>query len=461
MQVSVESTGDIERKLMIEVPAERVDQEVEKRLKEMRGKVRLDGFRPGKVPLSVVKERYGLSVHQEVAGDVIQQTLFEAAQQEKIKIAGSPTNLVPDALALGEPLKYTATVEVYPEVEIGDVSAIEITRQSTDIADADIDKMIEVLRKQQQKWEDVDAAAVDGNQAVLSFDGTIDGEPFEGGKAEDFTMEIGAGQMIPDFEKAVTGMKAGDEKDADVDFPDDYQAENLKGKTVQFNLKVSAVKEVVLPEVDAEFYKMFGVDDGSEKDFRAEVKKNMERELTQTLKARVKQSVMDGLFDAHEVTAPSSLVTEEIKQMRAEMSDNQGYDASTLPEQMFTNQAERRVKLGLIVGEVIKQNDIKKDQDRVDAMLEDLSASYEDPESVIEYYKTNQQAMQTIEAAVLEEMIVDWVLDQAKVTDEVTDFDSIMNPPSNSSSEPDAESEDSADSTTDNDTGSEGKKAEA
>ncbi len=446
MQVSVESTGDIERKLMIEVPAERVDQEIEKRLKDMRGKVRLDGFRPGKVPMSVVKERYGQAVHQEVAGDVIQKTLYEAAQQEELRIAGSPTNVIPDTLTIGQPLKYTATVEIYPSVEIGDISSIEITRQTTDINDADIDKMIEVLQKQQQKWEDVDvdAVAIEGHQVVLDFNGSIDGEPFEGGKAEGFTMEIGAGQMIADFEKAVIGMKAGDEKDADVAFPDDYHAQNLKGKTVTFNLNVSAVKESVLPEVDDEFYKMFGVDDGSEKDFRSEVKKNMERELAQTLKARVKQSVMDGLFDVHEVAAPSSLVIEEVKQMRTEMSENQGYDATTLPEVMFTSQAERRVKLGLIVGEVIKQNNIEKDQERVDAMLEDLSASYEDPSSVIEYYKSNQQAMQTVEAAVLEEMIVDWVLDKAKVTDEVTDFESIMNPPkveSDSANETDSEGE--------------------
>lgn len=439
MQVSVESTSDIERKLVVEVPAERVDQEVDKRLKDMRGKIRLDGFRPGKVPPSVVKKRYGLAVHQEVAGDVIQQTLYEAANQENIKIAGVPTDVVPEELALGKPLKYTATVEVYPNVEIGAVDTIEVTRQSTDITDADIDKMIEVLRKQQQKWEDVDAVAEDGNQVVLSFNGSVDGESFEGGKADDFTMELGAGQMIPDFETAVLGMKAGDEKDADVTFPDDYQVENLKGKAVQFNLKVSAVKEVVLPEVDAEFYKMFGVENGSVDDFKIEVKKNMERELAQTLKARVKQSVMDGLNDIHEVMVPSALVADEIKQMRAEMSQNGGYDATTLPEEMFTNQAEKRVKLGLIVGEILKQNNIEKDQERVDVMLADLSASYEDPDAVIEYYKTNQQAMQTIEAAVLEEMIVDWVLDQAKVTDEVADFDSIMNPKANTETDDEAE----------------------
>ncbi len=427
MQVSVESTGDIERKLVIEVPAERVDQEVEKRLKDMRSKVRLDGFRPGKVPVSVVKEKYGKAVHQEVVGDVIQQTLYEAASQEDLRLAGSPSSVIPEGMELGQPLKYTATVEIYPEIEIGAIDTIEITRQSTEITDADIDKMIEVLREQQQEWKEVDVAAEDGHQVVLSFDGSIEGEPFDGGKAEDFTMEVGKGQMIADFEKAIVGMKAGDEKDADVTFPDDYQAENLKGKTVQFNLKVSVVNEVVLPEVDDEFYKKFGVDNGSEVDFRVEVKKNMDRELAQTLKARVKQGVMDGLSSTHEVTAPTSLVVDEIKQIRTEMSQNGGYDASTLPEEMFKNQAEQRVKLGLIVGEIIKQNNLEKDQDRVDAMLADLSASYEDPASVIEYYKNNQQAMQTVEAAVLEEMIVDWVLDQAKVTDEITDFDSIMN----------------------------------
>ncbi len=428
MQVSVESTGDIERKLVIEVPAERVDQEVEKRLKDMRGKVRLDGFRPGKVPPSVVKKRYGSAVHQEVVGEVIQQTLYEAANEEELRIAGTPSSVVPESIELGKPLKYTATVEVYPEIEIGAIDSIEITRQTTEITDTDVDKMIEVLRKQQQEWKTKDTAAEKGDQVILNFEGSIDGEAFEGGKAEDFTMEVGKGQMIEDFESAVVGMKAGDEKVADVTFPEDYHAENLKGKTVQFKLNVSAVNEAVLPEINAEFYKKFGVDDGSEESFRAEVKKNMERELKQTLKARVKQGVMDGLYATHEVAAPAALVADEIKQMRAEMSQNGGYDASSLPAEMFKDQAERRVKLGLIVGEIIKQNKMEKDPEKVEAMLQDLAASYEDPDSVIEYYKNNQQAMQTVEAAVLEEMIVDWVLDQAKVIDEVTDFDSIMNP---------------------------------
>lgn len=428
MQVSVESTGDIERKLVIEVPAERVDQEVEKRLKEMRGRVRLDGFRPGKVPPSVIKQRYGQAVHQEVAGDVIQHSLYEALDTENLRMAGAPLSVVPEAMEAGKPLKYTATIEVYPEIEIGAIDSIEITRQSTEISDADIDKMIEVLREQQKEWRTKEGATEEGDQVVLDFEGSIDGEPFEGGKAEDFTLDVGMGRMIADFESAVIGMQAGDEKVADVTFPDDYHAENLKGKTVQFKLHVKEVKASVLPEVNEDFYQKFGVEDGSEESFRAEVKKNMERELSQTLKARLKQAVMDGLAATHEVVAPSALVADEIKQMRAEMSQNGGYDASSLPEEMFKDQAERRVKLGLIVGEIIKQNNIEKDDERVDAMLEELSASYEDPSSVIEYYKSNKQAMQTIEAAVLEEMIVDWVVNQAKVTDEVTDFDSIMNP---------------------------------
>ncbi len=427
MQVSVESTGDIERKLVIEVPAERVDQEVEQRLKDMRGRVRLDGFRPGKVPPSVIRQRYGQAVHQDVVADVIQQTFYEAANQESLRVAGAP-NVVPEKIEMGKPLKYEAIVEVYPEIEIGAIDTIEITRQSTEITDADIDKMIEVLRTQQKEWITKEGAVEDGDQVILDFDGSIDGEPFEGGAAEDFTLDVGMGRMIPDFEKAVIGMKAGEEKVADVAFPDDYHAENLKGKTVQFKLNVKEVKGSVLPEVNEEFYKKFGVEDGSEESFRAEVKKNMERELAQKLKAHLKQAVMDGLAATHEVTAPSALVADEIKQMRAEMSQNGGYDASSLPDEMFKGEAERRVKLGLIVGEIIKQNNIEKDAERVQAMLEDLAASYEDPSSVIEYYRSNPQAMQTVEAAVLEEMIVDWVLDQAKVIDEVTDFDSIMNP---------------------------------
>lgn len=428
MQVSVESTGNIERKIMIEVPSERVDQEVDKRLKDMRGRVKIDGFRPGKVPPSVIKERYGQAVYQEVAGEVIQQTLYEAANQEEIRIAGGPTNIEPDEMTLGKPLKYTATVEVYPEFEIGAIDSLSITRQSADIEDADIDKMIEILRKQQQEWQAVEAAAEEGNQVVVDFEGKLNGEVFDGGVSENYTVELGAGKMLADFETALVGMSAGEEKEADVAFPEDYQADNLKGQTAQFTLKVKEVKQAVLPEITEEFIKKFGVEDGTDASFRVDIKGNMERELGQRIKASVKQSVMDGLYSLHEIDAPTSLVKDEIRHMKNEMAQNNQFDASSLPDDLFKDQAERRVKLGLIVGEIIKQAKLEKDQNRIDEMLNDLAASYEDKGAVIEYYKSNPQAMQTVEAAVMEEMIVDWVLGQAAVTDEKTSFDGIMNP---------------------------------
>jgi trigger factor len=427
MQVSVESTGEIERKIMVEVPAERITQEVDSRLKNMRGNVRIDGFRPGKVPVSVVRERYGDSVFGEVVNELIQQTLYEAAEKEELRIA-STSKVEPDDMALGKPLKYTATVEVYPEIKIEALDSLEITRQQVEIKKDDLDKMVETLRNQQKKWNDVEGAAEDGHQVTVDFDGSIDGESFDGGKSESVPVEIGSGKMLPDFETALLGMSAGDEKVADVSFPDDYQAEDLKGKTAQFKLMVSSVKEAILPEVDAEFYKLFGVENGSEDDFRAEVKKNMQRELSQRLKSNLKESVMNGLAELHTFESPTYLINQEIKHVRDEMSQGGGYDASSLPDELFKEQAERRVKLGLLVGEIIKQNNIQKDQGRVDAMLQELSASYEDSQAVIDYYKNNAEAMQSVNAAVMEEIIVEWVLGQAKVIDEDMNFYALLNP---------------------------------
>jgi len=427
MQVSVESTGEIERKIMVEVPAERITREVDSRLKNMRGNVRIDGFRPGKVPASVVKERYGDSVFREVVNDLIQRTLYEAAEKEDLRIASTSQIEPDDDMRLGKALKYTATVEVYPEIKIASLEDLEIVRQQVEINDDDLDKMVETLRNQQKKWIDVEGAAEDGHQVIVDFDGSVDGESFEGGKSENVPVEIGAGKMLPDFETALLGMSAGDEKVADVSFPDDYQADDLKGKTAQFKLTVSSVKASVLPEVDADFYKLFGVENGSEADFRVEVKKNMQRELSQRLKSNLKESVMNGLAERHTFESPTYLINQEIEHVRNEMSQGGEYDASSLPD-VFKEQAKRRVKLGLLVGEIIKQNDIQKDQERVDAMLQELSASYEDSQAVIDYYKNNAEAMQSVNAAVMEEIIVEWVLGQAKVTDKEVDFYALLNP---------------------------------
>ncbi len=429
MQVSLETTGSIERKMTVTLPTEQVDGEVDKRLKALRGRVRIDGFRPGKVPFTVVKQRYSDSVRQEVVGDVLEKSFREATQQETLRVAGLPS-IEMNAMAEGQPLEYVATFQVYPEFEVGDVATLEVTRHSAEIVEADIDSMIEVIREQQKTWMDSEAKAEEGHKVIVDFEGSLDGELFEGGTAEDFELELGSGRMLKDFEAALLGMSAGEEKVADVTFPEDYQAENLQGKTAQFKLSVKAVQIAELPEVNAEFIQQFGVD-GSMEMFRDEVKGNMERELSNTLKGRLKQQVMNGLADMHEIDLPSTLVTDELKRVKEEFAQNSGAPAESLqnlPDDLFKPQAERRVKLGLIVGEIIRQKDMQRDQGRVDAMLETLAASYEDPQELISYYRNTPQAMQTLEAAVMEEMIVDWVVDTAKVTDEQSDFNSIMNP---------------------------------
>jgi trigger factor len=449
MQVSVESTGNIERKMTVTLPAERIDQEVDKRLKSMRGRVRIDGFRPGKVPLNVVKQRYGASVHQEVVGDILQESFGEAAAQEKLRVAGLPS-IDMSSMAIGKPLEYVATFQVYPQFDVADVSGLELTRPTAEISEEDIDKMVDVIREQQKEWNDVGRAAADGDKVIVDFEGSLDGELFEGGAAEDFEVELGSGRMLKDFEAALMGMSAGEEKVADVAFPDDYQAENLKGKTAQFKLNVKAVKAAALPELSEEFIKQFGVEDGSVETFRAEVKNNMQRELSNALKTRMKQQVMDGLSKLHDIDLPDALITDEIKHVRDEFAQNmsgQGVDGANmanLPDDLFRPQAERRVKLGLIVGEVIRQKEMQRDQERVDNMLQTLAASYEDPDALIEYYRSNAQAMQTVEAAVMEEMIVDWVMENAQVTDEPSDFNSIMNPKPEAVAGTEAETEEEA-----------------
>jgi trigger factor len=427
MQVSVESTGNIERKLSIVIPAERIDGEVDTRLKSMRSRVKIDGFRPGKVPMSVVSQQYGDSVYQEVVGEIFQSTFYEAAEQEKLKVAGMP-KIDATTVEAGKDLEYTATFDIYPQFKIADVSKMEVKRPTVKIVAADVDEMIETLRTQQKGWKEVKRAAKDGDLLVIDLDGKLDGETFDGGAAEDFSVELGSGRMLADFEKALIGMKVGATKEADVTFPEEYPAENLKGKTAKFMLKVKTVSAPDLPKVDKEFIKKFGIEDGTEKSFKAEIKSNMERELEQRIKSRVKQSVMEGLHDIHKIDLPTTLVKDEIQQVRNEMAQNsQGADLSTLPDDMFEEQAARRVKLGLIVGEVITVNKLEKDQSKVDEMLQSLAASYEDPQALIEYYQTNQQAMQTIEASVMEEMIVDWVLDKAKIKDEKMKFSELVN----------------------------------
>ncbi len=427
MQVSVETTGNIDRKMTVAVPAAQIDQEVEKRLKSMAGRVRIDGFRPGKVPFSLIKKRYEDSVRYEIVEKLLGSSFQQAAGQEKLRVAGLP-KIDLKTMEAGKDLEYEAIFQVYPEFIVGNIETLTISRPNAEVTDADLDKMVEIIRKQNQEWQETDRAAQNGDRVKIDFAGTVDGEAFEGGTASDYSVELGMGRMLKDFEEGLVGMKVGEEKTVDVAFPENYHAENLKGKTAQFKLTMKQVQEPVLPELDADFIKRFGVDDGSIDSFRAEVRKNMQRELGNAIKTQVKQQVMDGLAQLHEIDIPAALVEDEIRYICEEFSQNTGASADNMPAELFQPQAERRVKLGLLVGEIIRQNNMQRDPARVEAMLENLASTYEEPQALKDYYRSNRQAMQTIEAAVMEEMIVEWVLEKANVTDETRDFDSIMNP---------------------------------
>ncbi|MCW9014848.1 MAG: trigger factor [Gammaproteobacteria bacterium] len=428
MQVSVETGEGLERKLTIQVPAETVDKEVDSRLQSLKSRVKIDGFRPGKVPLKVVKQQYGAQVHQEVVGDVMQTSFRDAVIKEELKPAGSPT-IEPKTMALGEPLEYVATFEIYPEVELADFSKLEIERESAEVTDADIDTMIDTLRKQRTSYETVERASQNDDQVTISFEGFIDGEAFEGGKADAVPVVIGSGSMIPGFEENLVGKSAGDEFSFEVSFPDDYHAENLKGKAATFETKIVSVAEPKMPELDEEFAKSFGIEDGNMDKLLADIRENMNRELTNKLRASLKNNVMDAMLKANDVLVPKALIDDECENLQKQMSESGNLQGGmTLPKDLFEGEAKRRVSLGLLIGEAVKVSEIKVDADRVKAKIEEIAATYEDPQEVMNHYQKNPQLMSGVEALVMEEMVVDWVVDQAKVTDKATNFQDVMKP---------------------------------
>jgi trigger factor len=432
MQVSVEITQGLERRLTISVPAETVDVEVKNRLRQVSKTQRIDGFRPGKVPPSVIQKRYGKSVRQEVAGEIMQRNFVDAIIAEKINPAGRPS-FVAKSNEDGKPLEFEATFEIYPEVELKDLEKIAVERPDVEVNDSDLDEMFVTLQKQHQTWKENKRVTKKGDKLTLDFNGRVDGEDFEGGKAEGFELELGAGRMIPGFEKEITGMKAGEEKTIKVTFPDDYHAENLKGKEAEFDIVVHKTEGSVLPDVDEEFAKLFGVEEGGVDALRAEVSKNMTRELTQAVKGKVKEQVIEGLLAGHEVGLPSALVAQEVDVLRQQaMQRFQGQmDPKNLPElpsEMFTEQAERRVKIGLLLGEVIKVNEIKVDNAKVDELIATAASAYEDPKEVIEYYANNKELMQQMQNVALEEQAVDFLVEKADVSSKKASFQDIMNP---------------------------------
>ncbi|WP_130834233.1 trigger factor [[Erwinia] mediterraneensis] len=429
MQVSVETTQGLGRRVTITVAADSIESAVKKELLDVAKKVRIDGFRKGKVPMQIVAQRYGSSVRQDVLGDLMQRNFVDAIIKEKINPAGAP-NYVPGEYKQGEDFTYSVEFEVFPEVELKGLDTIEVEKPIVEVKDEDVDVMLETLRKQQATWKESDAAAEAEDRATIDFSGSVDGEDFEGGKASDFVLAMGQGRMIPGFEEGIVGHKAGETFTIDVKFPDDYHAENLKGKDAKFEIVLKKVETRELPELTEEFIKRFGVEDGSVAGLRAEVRKNMERELKGAVRNRVKTQAIDGLVQANEIDVPAALIDSEIDVLRRQAAQRFGgneQQALELPRELFEEQAKRRVVVGLLLGEVIRTHELKADETRVNAMIEEMASAYEDPQEVIEFYSKNNELMNNMRNVALEEQAVEVVLEKAKVTEKATSFQELMN----------------------------------
>lgn len=421
MQVSVQSGEGLERRMTVELPADEINQEVEKRLKKIARTVRMDGFRPGKVPLKVLRTRYGIQVQREVFGEMVESSYAQAVDQEKLRPAGAP-KIEPhlDQSQGNARFAYTAVFDVLPEIELASLAEQSVKRPAVKVVDADVDEMIERLRRQRQTWKEVERGARIGDQVHISFKGTIDGEPFAGGEADDVALVLGSGTMIEGFEAGLVGAGAGDKRALELQFPDGHQVEKLAGKPVLFEVEVSKVAEPVVPALNEELARSFGVESGDIGQFRDDIRLNMERELKQRVESKLKNQAMDALLEAHKIELPEALVEEEINTLRRQSTPAGGN--MELPRNLFEEQAKRRVALGLIVAEVVKKNGIKVDRERVKRTIEEMAASYEDPREVVEFYNSNPQQRASVESLVLENQVVDWVLQQVRVEEEPASF---------------------------------------
>jgi trigger factor len=429
MQVSVEETGSLERRMNVAVPEERIDQEVQSRLQRLSRSAKVKGFRPGKVPMKVVAQQYGKQVRDEVVSEVIQSTYFEAINQEKLQPAGMPS-IEPKVMEKGKGLEYTATFEVMPKVELADIGGAKLEKVTAEVSDEDLEKMLENLRQQRASWKEVKRKAKKGDRLNIDFKGTIDGEEFSGNSGENVPITIGSGRMIEGFEKGLTGAKAGEELTLDLQFPEDYAHKEVAGKPVQFQVKVNKVEAPELPELDEEFAKSFGIGDGSLEALRNEVRQNMERELKQAIGGKNKQAAMDKLVELNSIEIPDALVMQEAEslkqQMMQQMHTPAGKSGADLDASLFKEQAERRVTLGLLLSELIKANDIKVNEDQLKAKVEEIASTYEKPEEVVNWYMGDKQRLSEIETLALEDAVVDWIFAQADVSESKSSFDEIM-----------------------------------
>ncbi len=432
MQVTVETSSGLGRRMRVEVPEERINGEIHKRLQKLAGDISLPGFRPGKVPMKVVRQRFGNQVRNEVVGEIVQSSFMDALGQEELRPAGPP-DIKPLNIEPGEGLSYMAEFDVYPEITLPPLESLKISRPDSVLGDSDVDQMLETLRKQRRNWDSVERAALATDRVVIDFEGFMDDTPVENAKGSEVPVELDASRMIPGFEAGLVGSLAGEEKNLDLAFPEEYHAKELAGRAVAFKIKVHRVEEPSLPELDEAFAESFGVSEGGIEKFREEVTENMQRELTDVLRNKAKQATLDALLTAQTIELPKALVTDECNQaMQRQIQELQHsgidpQDANLSPE-MFEEPARNRVTLGLVLGELIKANDIKPDTQKVAERIQTIAKTYEQPEEVVNWYYGSKDRLMEVETAVLEDQVVDWLLERADVSTEMTTFDDLMNP---------------------------------
>jgi trigger factor len=431
MDATVETVSNLERKMSVSVPMTEINKEVVSRLGRMTKTVKVAGFRPGKVPMKIVEKQYGAQVRNEVMSDAIGKNLGDALQEKDLRIAGLPKIDVETRDESDETFAFVATFEVYPEVQVKDIKGLELEKPTVTIGDAEVDSTLDIMRKQRASFEPKEKAAETGDQVKLDFKGTVDGEAFEGGSAENAVMPIGEGRLVEDFEKAILGVKAGDEKKFDVTFPEDYASKDLAGKKAQFEVKVHEVLEAVLPDIDKAFAESLGVENGDVDKLRADVKQNVETEAKKRLEARQKDLVMKLLLDNSELELPKALVDAEVNRLSDQMKQNmqsrgvQVGDAP-FPAEVFNEEAVRRVKLGLIIAHVVDKNELQATPDRLKEVVEEMAAGYEKPQEVRDWYYKNPQRLREIESYVLEKNVVDWALETTALKDQPVAFDELM-----------------------------------
>ena len=431
MQVSLETTSGLERRMHITVPSSEFEGQVEAKLKQTAGQVRLKGFRPGKVPMKEVNRRFGAGIRQEVSSEMMESSYREAIIKEEVSPAGSP-QIEDIKIEQGQDLEFTAVFEVFPEIALADFSGIEVAKPEADVTEADIEKMIETLREQRKVFEAVDRAAQNDDKLNIDFEGFIDGEAFEGGKAEGSDLVIGSGSMIPGFEDGLIGAKTGEDTELNVTFPEDYQSSDLAGKDALFKVKVNSVLEAKLPELDESLFEQFGVTEGGLDAFKTEVTANMKKELKAAIATKVKNQVLDGLAETNDVLVPQALIDSEIDRMRREaiqqFGGQQQIDPSILPAEMFQDQASKRVVLGLLVNAIVEEKSLSADADLVKEKITEMASSYEEPEQVVNYYYSNEEQLNQIQNLVLEEQVIDTVIAEALVTTESMGYEEAIKP---------------------------------